>query len=69
MFTKDARMASILIATLQLWDALDLFSGLFLNFSTCTNEITKVNQNHHPKKKKIKKEFNILNDSNLKISK
>ena len=55
MFTKDARMASILIATLQLWDALDLFSGLFLNFSTCTNEITKVNQNHHPKKKKDQK--------------
>lgn len=68
MFTKDARMASILIATLQLWDALGLFSGLSLNFSTCTNEITKVNQNHH-QKKKIKKEFNILNDSNLKISK
>lgn len=47
MFTKDARMASILIATFQLWDALGLFSGLSLNFSTCTNEITKVNQNHH----------------------
>lgn len=47
MFTKDARMASILIATFQLWDALGLFSGLSLNSSTCTNEITKVNQNHH----------------------
>ena len=54
MFTKDARMASILIATLQLWDALGLFSGLSLNFSTCTNEITKVNQNHHQKKKNQK---------------
>ena len=47
MFAKDARMASMLIATLQLWDALGLFSGLSLKFSTCTNEITKVNQNHH----------------------
>ena len=40
------RIACILITTLQLWDALDLFTGLFLNFSICANEITKINQNY-----------------------